>query len=57
MFERVPQCNDLYQEMSRIFSKKKKEEEKSLHLFIWLSEEISCACMIAGDGMLEGENV
>lgn len=28
MLERVPQCNDLYQEMSRILSKKKKEEEE-----------------------------
>lgn len=28
MFERVPQCNDLYQEMSRIFSEKKKKEEE-----------------------------
>lgn len=32
-------------------------KEKSLHLFIWLREEISCALMISEDGVLEGENV
>lgn len=53
MFERVPQCNDLCQEMNRIFCKKKKK--KSLHLFIWLGEEISCASMISEHGVLEGE--
>lgn len=28
MLERVPQCNDLYQEMNRILYKKKDEEEE-----------------------------
>lgn len=54
MFERVPQCNDLYQEMNRIFSDLKKKK-KRLHLFIWLGEQISCAFMIAG--VLEEKNV
>lgn len=60
MLERLPQCNDLYQEMNRILSKKKmkkKKKEKSLHLFLWLGEEISCGFMISEDGMLKGENV
>lgn len=28
MLERLPQCNDLYQEMNRILSKKKNDEEE-----------------------------
>ena len=39
------------------FQKKKKIEEESLHLFVWLGEEISCAFKISEDGVLEGENV
>lgn len=37
--------------------KKRKKKEKSLHLFLWLREEISCGFMITEDGMLKGENV
>lgn len=37
--------------------KKKKKEEKGLHLFVWLGEEISCAFMFLEDGVLEGENI